>query len=158
MKKILLVLIFLWTQGAALSLDIIPPYPAPGAVGLDSGFYGESQGNINLRIGKNSGESARLYAEIDGPLTSPEGYQLPADALQWQIYYWTGQESGTPRPGISAGFDSWVPYRRSPAEVLQIFDNVSTIDQLQLGTTVRRIPSVQPEGVYTTRIRFTLTP
>jgi len=156
MKKFLLILVFLWTYGAALSLDIVPPYPALGEVAPDSGFYGESRGNINIRIGKNSGDSARLEAEIDGPMTSPEGYQLPADALQWQIYYWTGKETGVPRPGTSAGFDRWVPYRRSPSEILRVAESISSTE-LQLGTTVRRIPSVQPEGVYTTRIRFTLT-
>ena len=160
MKKILLILIFLPALSMAIDISILNSEINLGTVPPDSGFYGAQPGNINLKISnKTVAQTAEVYAEIDSPLLSPEGYQLPADTLQWQIYWWTNKEVGPPYSvdiSSSAGFNSWVPYRRSPARVLRILSGVTALD-IQLGTTVRRVPSVQPEGVYATKVRFTVT-
>ncbi|MDR2431627.1 MAG: hypothetical protein LBD99_05185 [Candidatus Margulisbacteria bacterium] len=158
MKKFFLLLLILSGWLPAHDIEIVEPGAKRadlGGVQIDSGFYGAPPGNIKLRI--TAAGPAVIYAGIDGPLASAENFQLPFDGLQWQVYYWTGQENGQPFPGevLQGGRTNWVPYRRGETPIIKINQAVSNYE-IQLGTTVRRIPAVQPNGLYTAKIRFAI--
>ncbi|MDR1997619.1 MAG: hypothetical protein LBQ83_04790 [Candidatus Margulisbacteria bacterium] len=154
MKKIFLILAILsmWAQAHDITVSNIIDL---GAVYIDSGFYGDPPGNIELSITTTGTGQAVIHAGIDERLTSAENFQLPADSLQWQVYYWTGKELNQPFKGeiLQGGASSWVPYRRGSVPIIRINEVVNNY-KIQLGTTIRRVPAVQPNGRYTTKVNF----
>jgi len=158
MKKLCLALIFLLAVSLADSLEIISDRPMDlGPVRIDSGFYGDQQGNIKLKV--NTTKPMVIYAEVFKSLTSDENFQLPADGLRYQVYDWNhgGKDRKEQFKGeILYGADSnWIPYRRGYTPIIRIGEAVTDYEIL-LGTTIQRIPAVQPNGRYETSIWFEL--
>jgi hypothetical protein len=155
MKKFCLALLVLLAILPASNLIVVNNNIDLGPVSIDSGFYGEQRGNITLVV-TTTDKPVVIYAEIFRPLTSGENFQLPADGLQYQVYWWTGKDVEPFRGEILNGATGrWLPYRRGGTPIARIREGVPNYE-IQLGTTIRRVPSVQPTGRYDTTIRFWL--
>jgi hypothetical protein len=149
MKKLFLFLLLILTVQAH-DIEIIEPLTKRadlGGVQIDSGFYGEPPGNIKLNVVAYGPAVIRAY--LDDNLTSEENFYLPEGGVQWQLY-WADKSTGFEI--LNGGASSWVPYRRGGAPLINITQAGSY--QFQLGTTIRRVPSVQPNGRYRTKVTF----
>ena len=161
-RLLLTVLIFiqvLWS----LTLTISPATSAPdlGPIPLDTGFYGDTAGNIDLTVGgKLPGSTAELSVHSTSLLMNAEGYTIPDDQLRWKIYW--ASTDGSSYTGVdptsSAGFNDWVAYRiLTDDRVLVINPAVVTNVSITMGTLLNRVPAVQPNGRYTTQLVYTVT-
>jgi hypothetical protein len=164
MRQLIIIFFILLTQiGLAIDVSVLPSSKQVnlGAVGLDDGFYGGPEGNINLTIAnKTVGTPADLSVQISQPLMSNEGQTIAASALMWKIYW--ASISAIPWDGVdtssSAGFNSWVSYRvLTDDTVLRVNPATNALVNVTLGTQLTRIPAVQPSGIYRTQIMFTVT-
>jgi hypothetical protein len=121
---------------------------------VGNGYYGDTEGEIRFSVTDRTvgaaGKDVTVYAWLDEPL-SMEDMRFKDGVLEWQVY------SPKKTDGlISAGYgDNWVPYygRRVPVLTIDKMYPSSNVDVV-LGTTLRWVPSVQPNGSYRTRIYF----
>ncbi|MDR1452917.1 MAG: hypothetical protein LBJ25_02960 [Candidatus Margulisbacteria bacterium] len=118
---------------------------------VGNGYYGEQDGQIRFKvINRTAGKDVTVYAWLEEPL-SMEDLRFKDSVLEWQIY------SPQKTNGLSStGFNSWAPYHGRPVPVLTIDKTYQTGGDVEvlLGTTLRWVPSVQPNGVYNTKIWF----
>ena len=122
---------------------------------IDGGFYGAADGNIDIYITNPYGKSGTLYAEIIEPLNSPEGFTFADNVLQWKFYY-TDDDKSNPLITPAAPKESWTTYRRREIPILRINPKTVTTPpvRVQLGTTLQRVPSCQPDKTYAAKIHF----
>ncbi|MDR1114535.1 MAG: hypothetical protein LBL50_05535 [Candidatus Margulisbacteria bacterium] len=151
MKKILFLAMLAVVLNAAARLEFSPTYKdVRFNAEVNNGYYGGDEGQIRFKVvDRTGGKDATVYAWLEEPLTM-EDMRFRDEVLQWQIYY-PQKTSGL----ISTGFNNWVPYygRRVPVLTIDKTHPAGDVEVL-LGTTLRWVPSVQPNGVYNTRIWF----
>lgn len=142
MKKFALALFIFCAGLSAATITLSESYVNIGPAPID-GYYYDSASSVKMTIDGKS----ELYAGIDQPLTSDEGYRLPENSLQWKIYW---NDGGNIQPNYLTS--DFRPYRLGQEKIIDIESNVT----IELGHGINRIPSVQPAGIYRTVITFTL--
>jgi hypothetical protein len=110
----------------------------------DGYYYDNNEGSVSLNVPADMW----VYAEITQPLTSVERYRLPENSFLWKIY-WDNANVFNP-----AAVPDWRPFRLGQERLFRVSQNTT----VHLGLGVRRVPSVQPEGIYRTNILYTIAP
>lgn len=135
MKKLFLLgIVSCLMAGSLPDVNLIAP--------IDGYYYDNNSGSVALQVPYK----AEIYAEITQPLTSDDGYRLPANSLLWKIYWDT---AGVFNPDT---VPDWRPYKLGQERLFTVSQNTT----VYLGQGVRRIPAVQPEGAYRTDIIYTV--
>jgi hypothetical protein len=155
LKKIFFFLICCAAVLQATDITILPSYKnIRFDAEVNNGFSGDRGGNIEINIEKTDAAPQTLYAIINEPLTSADGYDFQDDALQWSVYGCWGPSTANIQFFSRQG--SWNNYRQREVKICELGGPVNAT--VLLGTTLRRVPSVQPNGLYTTEIKFYVEP
>jgi hypothetical protein len=163
--KLLLLISTIFNLLNAITLAVDPGYNNIdlGTVGLEENFWSnDSNGHIKITVSdKTAGTPAEVYTYIQDYLKdTSKRFMIPAGELRWRI--WWASTDGTNYTGIdpssSGGFSRPVPYRVLADDRVLLINSATTSPvNITLGTIINRIPAVQPQGLYTTRVVITAT-
>jgi hypothetical protein len=145
LKKIFFFLIVLTAfLSAMLTIDVQPKLDDVLRFNAEVGSYGISESNIKITIDRSDEDLDRkkVYLKMDD-WQSPDGLSLPNGNLQWKIYYKTS--------GVAISPGDWVAYSTYETPAFELDDSTGHIE-IELGTMLRYVPPVQPNGEYRTRI------
>ncbi|MDR1323067.1 MAG: hypothetical protein LBK68_01375 [Candidatus Margulisbacteria bacterium] len=149
MKKIIFSILLVVLLHADLMVDVRPKELNADNVlrfnaEVGSGFYGASEGSIKITIDRNGADLSKkkVYLKMDD-WQSPDGLSLPNGNLQWKIYHKTN--------GVAISPSDWVAYSTYETPAFELDDSTGHIE-IELGTMLRYVPPVQPNGEYRTRI------
>jgi len=130
-----------------------------GRLNLEEGFHGAAAGNIQLTIGPspNATADAYLYAAMTRLLINESGVEMPSGLLRWQG--WWASTTGVDQTSANfvQGDTEWIEYKEADDIVVRIDQSANSDVSVSLGTQLKRVPAVQPQGIYTTAILFTVS-
>ncbi|GBR74455.1 hypothetical protein NO1_1626 [Candidatus Termititenax aidoneus] len=148
LKKIFFFLIVLTAFLSALLTIDVQPKKGGNTVHFDtavgSGFYGDDTGSIILVIDRDGSDlnKKNVYLKMDY-WAGPDNLSLQNGSLQWKVYYQSGGLAAYPR--------DWTAYSVRETPAFELNDTAQHIE-IELGTLLKYVPVVQPNGHYETRI------
>ncbi|GBR72433.1 hypothetical protein HP1_115 [Candidatus Termititenax spirochaetophilus] len=154
LKRILFFLLVLSALSqAAISVTVLPKQGGANVnfnAEVDSGFYGGEEGTIILTIDRSGADllnKRNVYVRMDQWI-GQENFRLQDGDLQWKVYYCNTYEGGE----ISGQPADWSAYTARESRAFTLDSAPKHV--IEIGTMLRRVPSVQPNGVYNTNIEF----